>query len=124
MRPKLFALLSVTTLALASCGASEPTETVAVTPSASAAGAELRPTGIEDITLDMDPVLKEETAFVFVAQKLASLYGAQEPDPEELIDSLHAFCDSGEPMAVISDDMVNESLEQTATNSTCEKVQK
>lgn len=123
MRPTTLTALAACALMLVGCSATQPAQEPAETPSASAVSVEPRPTSIDEITLDMDPALKEEAAFIHVAQMRATSHGLPEFDPDELVEALHDFCNSGESIKLTDDDYVNDSLDEIASMGTCEKIQ-
>lgn len=143
MRPKIIALLAVSAIALVGCSAGDPSnapgssprETAVQVPTPSATPKELSIEELSSLEPELDPSpsspadvaeaerKQAEKNFVNFADIRSGAHAAKvNKDSKEIVDQLHAFCDSGEPIDVSSTDSLNENLEIVAEDSYCEAV--
>ena len=132
MRPKLLSLLTASALALVGCSSSEPTETVAVTPSESPVGkvsAELELSDEPPTTYSQDLGLApEEFGFAVYADNQARFNTYSGPQDrisiKDSVEALREYCDHDEPFDLHDDQKLNQSMEKMVKDAdTCAKIE-
>lgn len=148
MRPKLIALIAVSAFALVGCATGEPSAAPTVTSSPApvmepektptkvtavvdpstgettlfdANGYEIMPTA-EPAMSENERVKDIEQGFADFAETRSSVHSAKVPNRAKVIDSLHKFCESDEPIKVSSTQELNENLEVIAERTTCDEL--
>lgn len=129
MRPKLIALLAISAVALVGCSAGEPrvepTATVTVTASAvpvNGPNPTYLPPGVEAHEVPNNAVEFVEHAFVATTKIQSKSLDVAEPEEQDVINALHAFCEDGTPMKLSSAEKLNDNLESIASSNTCDQV--
>lgn len=130
MRPKFFAVLAVSAVALVGCATAESTGQT-VTSSSSPSPVESNavseaialPPGVEADEVPVETVEFVENQFVDFAELRAQVHGAETPNPEKVINSLHEFCEDGEPFNVSATQDLNKNLDAIAPDAYCERLE-
>ncbi|HJX78554.1 hypothetical protein [Glutamicibacter sp.] len=130
MRPKLIALLAVSAVALVGCSAGEPsgepTATATVTASPEPVSGPTPtdlPPGVEAHEVPAEKVEFVENQFADFAELRAQVHGAETPNPDQVIDALHEFCEAGEPFDVSATQDLNKNLDAIAPDAYCERLE-
>ncbi|WP_404291537.1 hypothetical protein [Glutamicibacter arilaitensis] len=126
MRPKLIALIAVSALALAGCGASESTQNVAVQPTAATAevaesSSALDESGAEHSQVAIEAV--EEQFANHVASRSNAYALPVAPKKEKAIEALHDYCESDKPMDLSDTKELNETMESAADQRYCDALE-
>lgn len=124
MRPKLFALIAVSAVALVGCSAAEPSESPEHS-SAAQVSETLAPEANKPRAVapekSTNPNERVEQQFVDFAGTRAGAHGVTvDRTQKEIIKSLHDYCDDGKALRVSKAKVLNENLEYIADNTYCE----
>lgn len=129
MRTKTLALIAVSAVALVGCSAGdpsvEPTTTVTVTASPESVGGPTPtdlPQGVEAHEDPTKTVGFAEESFVTTAKIRSKSLEVVEPAKDDVITSLHEFCEDGAPINLSPTKEFNEVMETIATNATCDQL--
>ncbi|WP_190263682.1 hypothetical protein [Glutamicibacter nicotianae] len=125
MRPKFLALFAVFAFALVGCASeapsTEPTATVTVTATPSETSTNPTP---PSLPAEAEvPAEQVEKQFVEFAHTRADVHGATiNRTPEEIVDSLHAYCDDGEAIKISKSKALNENMDFIVDKQLCESL--
>lgn len=123
MRPRIFALLAVSAVALVGCSASE----AAPEPNAPAVGSTTpapSPAEVSKKQSNEADAAKEKVQddFLLFAEMRSAPHGVETPSDKKLIKALHDYCEGGKPVEVSTESAYNQNLQTRLTDEVCEPI--